>query len=325
MIMLRADIDALPIQEQNDLPFRSQHPGIMHACGHDVHISCLLGAAAIIQRYRKHLKGEVRFIFQPGEEKLPGGASIMIEEGLFKDGHPSSMIALHVHPPLEAGHVGFYNGLYMASSDELYITVIGKGGHAATPHLTIDPIVMAAKVVTSLQELISRTKDPIMPGVLTIGKIYSDGGATNVIPDKVFLEGTLRAMDEKWRMDTHIRLPQMVKAICEASGGKAEVRIEKGYPSLYNHPEVTDYCRDAAKRFLGEEKVHPLPQRMSSEDFAYYSQIIPTTFFRLGTGWTDPDKNHPVHTSRFEVNEAAIETGMGLMAYFALSSGELQS
>jgi amidohydrolase len=203
LVMMRADMDALPIAEANDVPYRSLHEGIMHACGHDVHTSSLLGSAAILHENRNVLHGEVRFVFQPGEEKLPGGASLMIDEGLFSVGTPEWMIAQHVHPPLEAGHVGFRGGLYMASSDEIYITIKGKGGHAAIPHLCIDPVVLSARVITSLQEIVSRGIDPLSPGVLTIGKIHSDGGATNVIPDAVHLEGTLRAMDEKWRHAAH--------------------------------------------------------------------------------------------------------------------------
>jgi len=319
-VMLRADLDALPINEENDVPYKSLNHGIMHACGHDVHTSCLLGAAAILSEHRKALHGEVKFIFQPGEEKLPGGASMMIDEGLMKDGIPEWMIAQHVHPPLPAGHVGFRSGLYMASADELYIRIIGKGGHAATPHLCIDPITIAARVITALQEIISRSIDPISPGVLTIGKIYSDGGATNVIPEVVHLEGTLRAMNETWRMETHQRIEKLISEICTASGAKAEIQIVKGYPSLINDESVTGMCRNAAIQFLGEDKVHDLPQRMTSEDFAFYSQLVPSSFYRLGTGRPEPAKNYPVHSNRFDIDEAALETGMGLMAFIVLSN-----
>lgn len=320
LVMLRADMDALPITEANDVAYRSKHEGIMHACGHDVHTSSLLGAAVILHENRKSIHGEIRMIFQPGEEKLPGGASLMIDEGLFSVGSPDWIIAQHVHPPLQAGHVGFRSGLYMASADEIYITIKGKGGHAATPHMCIDPIVIAARVVTALQEIVSRSIDPLSPGVLTIGKIYSDGGATNVIPDTVHLEGTLRAMDEKWRMDTQARIQNLVENICAASGATAVVQMVTGYPSLINHAGVTDMCREAAIAYLGAEKVHELPQRMTSEDFAFYSQKVPASFYRLGTGWPETERNFPVHSNRFDIDETALETGMGLMAFIALTA-----
>jgi amidohydrolase len=318
VVMLRADMDALPIQEANDVPYASVNEGVMHACGHDVHSASLVGTAALLHAFRKDLYGTICLIFQPGEEKLPGGASIMIGEGLLEKFKPEWIAAQHVFPSLPAGHAGFRSGLYMASADELYITIIGRGGHAATPHLCIDPIPIAARIVTALQEIISRRIDPLSPAVLTIGRIYSDGGATNVIPDKVMMEGTLRAMDETWRFETHKHIRQLVEDICTASGATSETRIEVGYPCLINDEQVTNRCQKAAIAFLGEDKVHALPQRMTSEDFAFYSQHIPATFYRLGTGW-DNHENYPVHSSRFDINEEALETGMGLMAYLVLS------
>lgn len=319
-MMFRADMDALPIVETTDVPFKSDNHGIMHACGHDAHTASLLGVAAIVQEQKDHLKGTAQFIFQPGEEKLPGGASILIKEGLFEKNKTEWIAAQHVFPPLPAGHVGFRNGLYMASADEIYITIHGKGGHAATPHLCIDPIPVSARIISALQELISRTLDPALPGVLTIGKIITDGGATNVIPDRVHLEGTLRAMDEDWRRKTHERLEQLVKDLCHASGAKGEVRIEIGYPCLVNHDDVTNLFREKAIEYLGEEFVHELPLRLASEDFAFYSQRVPATFYRLGTGFAGKE-NPSVHSSNFAIDESALETGMGLMAYVALTNG----
>ncbi len=325
LVMLRGDMDALPIQEENKVPYASRHDGIMHACGHDVHTSVLLGVAAILKVLQPSLRGEVRLIFQPGEEKLPGGASMMIDEGLFAVGKPDWIIAHHVFPALPAGHVGFRSGLYMASSDEIYITIHGKGGHAATPHQCVDPIVIAARLVTALQEIISRSIDPVAPGVLTIGRIWSDGGATNVIPDTVHLEGTLRAMDEDWRSRAHLLIRNLVDLTCRASGATSDTRIVIGYPSLRNDEIITSFCRTSAQTYLGEDRVHELPVRMSSEDFAFYSQHVPATFYRLGTGWSEePERNYPVHSNRFDINEEALETGMGLMAYMALTQVKVE-
>ncbi|MGB4848646.1 MAG: M20 family metallopeptidase [Saprospiraceae bacterium] len=320
IVMLRADMDALPIQEENDIPYRSVYDGVMHACGHDVHTSSLLGVAAILQQNRELLNGEVKLIFQPGEEKLPGGASMMIREGLMEPVSPEWIIGQHVYPSLPAGHVGFRNGLYMASSDEIYITIKGKGGHAATPHLCIDPILIASRLVVGLQELVSRHIDPLSPAVLTIGRMYSNGGATNIIPDTVQLEGTLRAMDETWRMHAHQLIRDLVDYTCKASGATAETNIIIGYPSLKNNDQVTSMCQDAAIRFLGKDKVHELPRRMSSEDFAFYALEVPATFYRLGTGWADDKLNYPVHSNRFNIDESSLETGMGLMAYMTLTN-----
>lgn len=317
--MLRADMDALPIQEMNDVPYKSIREGIMHACGHDVHSASLLGVASIVNDHQRDLQGSLQLLFQPGEEKLPGGASIILKEGLFKKYKPSWIAAQHVFPPLPAGHVGFRSGLYMASADEIYITITGKGGHAATPHLCIDPIPIAARIVSALQEMISRTLDPIIPAVLTIGKIYSHGGTTNVIPEKVSLEGTLRALDESWRVKTHERIHQLVKSICEGSGAQSDIRIEIGYPSLKNDDEVTSLFREKAKEYLGEDFVHELPLRLTSEDFAFYSREIPATFYRLGTGF-EGKENPAVHSNRFDIDERALETGMGLMSFVVLTS-----
>lgn len=322
--MFRADMDALPIKEENNIDYKSVNEGVMHACGHDVHTSSLLGAAAIVHKLRQYVSGEIKFIFQPGEEKLPGGASIMIKDGLFRPQPPDCIIAQHVYPSLPAGQVGFRKGLYMASSDEIYVTIKGKGGHAATPHVCIDPILIASRVIVGLQEIISRHVDPMMPAVLTIGKINSDGGATNVIPDQVHMAGTLRAMDENWRYKAHQLIKDFIEHTSAASGASAQVKIEIGYPSLKNDDFLTERCKQAAIQYLGVEKVHELPQRMSSEDFAFYSHQVPGTFYRLGTGGESEDMNYPVHSNRFNIDESALETGMGLMAFLALN-GDLLS
>lgn len=318
VVMLRADMDALPIREENDVEYRSRHDGVMHACGHDVHSSSLCGVGAILNDHREFLKGEVQLIFQPGEEKLPGGASVMLKEGLLDNNQPKWILAQHVFPSLPAGHVGFRQGLYMASADEIYITIIGKGGHAGMPHQSIDPVVISSRVILALQEITSRQSNPLSPNVLTIGKINSEGGATNVIPGKVFLEGTLRAMDETWRQQAHDHIQRIVEHTCFASGATCEVKIEKGYPCLINDELITEMCKRSAIEFLGNDNVHLLPQRMTSEDFAFFTHAIPGCFYRLGTASEDGRNSHSVHTSRFDIDESALETGMGLMAYITL-------
>ena len=239
VVALRADIDALPIEEANQVPYKSQKPGIMHACGHDVHTSSLLGAARILNDLRKEFEGTVKLIFQPAEERLPGGASIMIKEGVLENPRPASILGQHVHPPLEVGKVGMRAGNYMASADELYMKVKGKGGHGALPHDCIDPILITAHILTALQQVISRNADPALPSVLTFGYIASTGGATNIIPNEVKLKGTFRTMDERWRFDAHQRMKRMADGMAESMGGSCELDILVGYPVLFNNEELT--------------------------------------------------------------------------------------
>lgn len=314
---LRADIDALPILEKNECSYKSKNEGVMHACGHDVHTSCALGAAKILYNTRESWKGTVKILFQPAEEKLPGGASIMIQEGALKNPTPEKIIGQHVHPPLECGKIGIRAGYYMASADEIYLTVNGKGGHAALPHDFIDPILIASNILIQLQQIVSRKANPITPTVLSFGKIFSDGGATNIIPEKVHIEGTLRTMDESWRFQIH----ELIKNICESTaqsmGGHCDVDIRVGYPTLYNHPETTQKVKAQSIAYLGEENVIDLPIRMTAEDFAFYSQEIPACFYRLGTGNKELGITSPVHTPTFDIDENALKTGMGLMAFLA--------
>ncbi|MEI6408916.1 MAG: M20 family metallopeptidase [Bacteroidota bacterium] len=318
VVALRADMDALPITEANDVPYKSQHPGVMHACGHDVHTASLLGAVRILHELRGQFEGTVKCLFQPGEEKLPGGASIMIREGALKNPTPVSIFGQHVHPPLQAGLVGMKAGIYMASADELYVSVKGKGGHAAMPQDCIDPVLISAHIITALQQVISRIEDPGIPSVLTFGKIYSDGGATNIIPNEVLLEGTFRTMNEKWRHEAHKRMKKMAVGIAKSMGGSCDFHIVHGYPVLINHEKLTARTKQWAIDYLGADKVVDLPMRMTAEDFAYYSHVMPACFYRLGTGNQERGITAPVHTDTFDIDETALETGMGLMAWLAV-------
>jgi amidohydrolase len=322
LIALRADMDALPIQEINDVPYRSINAGVMHACGHDAHTASLLGTAFILHELKDEFEGTVRLIFQPGEEKNPGGASFMIDAGVLQNPVPSSIVGQHVFPLLPVGKVGFREGMYMASSDEIYLRVIGKGGHGAAPDLTIDPVVIASHLIIALQQIISRNASPKQPTVLTFGKITADG-ATNIIPDEVKIAGTFRAMNEEWRREGLARITKMAKQIAEGMGGRCEVEISNGYPYLQNDPAVTKRIREAAEAYVGKENVIELDLSLGSEDFAYYSQVIPASFYRLGTRNEEKGITAYLHTPAFDIDEDALEIGPGLMAWIAIH--ELES
>jgi amidohydrolase len=316
-LALRADIDALPIEENNEVPYRSKNKGVMHACGHDVHTTSLLGAARILYALREEFEGTIKLIFQPGEEKLPGGASLMIKEGVLENPTPTAIFGQHVFPELEAGKVGFRPGMYMASADEIYMTIKGKGGHAALPHAVVDPILISAHVLVALQQIVSRNARPIVPSVLSFGSIKG-AGATNVIPDEVTLEGTFRTFNEEWRSEAHQKIQKMAISVAEGMGGTAEVEIRKGYPFLVNDEEMTLKAMGWAADYLGKENVVKLDLRMTAEDFAFFSQCLPSTFYRLGTANAKQGITSNLHTNTFDIDEEAMEIGAGLMAWLTL-------
>ena len=317
-IGLRADIDALPIQEENQVSYQSCNPGVMHACGHDVHTTCLLGALKLLHDTRDQWEGQIKFLFQPGEEKLPGGASLMIAEGVLKNPAPQAIIGLHVLPQMECGFFGLKSGMFMASADEIYITVKGKGGHAALPQSFIDPILISAHLLTALQQVVSRNASPIIPSVLSFGKIIGNG-ATNVIPDEVKLEGTFRTFNEDWRSQAHERIQSICHSICEGFGGSCEVNILKGYPFLVNDHFISDQVQKSLSDLFGQDKILPLETRMTAEDFAYYSQIVPACFFRMGTGNSAKGISSGIHTSTFDVDEKCLIHGSMAMAMAAMT------
>ena len=322
VIALRGDMGALPIVELNDVSYKSTNPGVMHACGHDVHTASLLGAAKILNEIKEEFEGTVKLIFQPGEELIPGGASLMIKDKALENPRPSGIIGQHVMPLIPVGKVGFRKGMYMASADELYITVKGKGGHGGMPESLVDPVLIASHMIVALQQVVSRNASPKIPSVLSFGRVEALG-ATNIIPNEVKIQGTFRTLNEEWRSKAHGHMVSIAKGIVEGMGGELDFEIRRGYPFLKNAEELTERAQQASIQYLGQENVVDLDIWMAAEDFSYYTQEIDGCFYRLGTRNEAKGIVSGVHTPTFDIDEDAMEIGAGLMAWIAIH--ELES
>jgi len=315
-IALRADIDALPITEQNNCDYKSENNGVMHACGHDVHTASLMGAILILNEIKSKLSGKVLFVFQPAEEKLPGGAKQMLDEGIFNEYKPDMVIAQHVNPSMKAGTIGFKSGMYMASTDEIYMTVKGKGGHAAMPNQITDTVLIASHIIIALQQIVSRKAFAAIPTVLSFGKVIANG-ATNIIPDEVKIEGTFRTMNEEWRKEALSQIKFISQNVAKSMGAECDVNIFNGYPSLINDNDVTLKAKKLSEQYLGVENVTDMDVRMTAEDFSYFAQVYPSTMYRIGTSNENNNSQNPLHSATFDIDESVLKYSHGLMAWIA--------
>ncbi|MFO7614744.1 MAG: amidohydrolase [Bacteroidales bacterium] len=318
VIALRADMDALPIREENNVDYASVNEGVMHACGHDIHMASLLGTAKILKTLENELKGTIKLIFQPSEEVYPGGALPMIQAGVLENPRPDLIIGQHVFPELPAGKIGISPGFCMASTDEVHLTVTGKGGHAAIPQKVIDPVLIGAHIIVALQQIVSRNALPTTPTVLSFGRFIADGLA-NVIPDQVKISGTMRTFDENWRKEIKERIRKIAVSIAEGMGGTCDVFIDPGYPAVFNDHGLTHRIIAYAKDYLGQDNVENMERRMTAEDFSYFAMEVPGCFYRLGVMNEARGLTSNLHTPTFDADEVSLETGMGTMAWIVFN------
>ncbi len=318
IIALRAEMDALSVNERNETPYKSLKPGRMHACGHDAHLAMLMGSARLLNGLRDKFAGTILLIFQPGEELAPGGARLMIESGAFNNPRPEIILAQHVLPELETGKVGYKAGKYMASSDEIYLSVIGKGGHAALPGASTDQILIASRLIVALKETIAaKQKENNIPTVLGIGHIRGDG-ATNVIPEKVEIAGTFRTFDEKWRKEAKQIIRKVSGDVAKESGVTIVVRIVDGYPVLINDEKLTSRAISLSGELLGKENVETFQTRMSSEDFAFFTESFPSLYLRAGIRKSGTEMKN-LHSPDFDIDEEGLVTGVANMCWLAVN------